>query len=116
MIKNLICICCPKGCHLKVDTDLKKVEGNSCIKGEEYGINEVTNPVRTVTSTAKINSINFAVIPVKTDKPIKKDLMLKCIKEINKINAKCPVKVGDVLLKDVLETGVNIVASKTILE
>lgn len=116
MIKNITCICCPKGCSLKVDADLKKVEGNTCLKGREYGLSEVINPVRIVTSTARINSTDFRVIPVKTNKPIKKELMFKCIDAINKIDAVCPVYIGDVLIKNVLNTGSDIVSTKTVLK
>ena len=72
MMKELICICCPRGCHLKVDEEKKEVTGNACPRGKEYGINEVTNPVRVVTSTVKITGANLRRLPVKTDKPIPK--------------------------------------------
>ena len=83
MEKEIICICCPKGCHLKVNADENKVSGNSCERGAEYGINEVTNPVRVITSTVKVENGDSPVVPVKTKNPIPKALNFKCMEEIN---------------------------------
>lgn len=116
MIRELICIRCPKGCHLKVDDKTLKVSGNGCINGEKYGISEVTNPVRTVTSTVKVIKGKLNVVPVKTDKPIPKGLMMKCMEEINKASIKAPVKIGDIVIENVLETGCNIIATRFISE
>ena len=53
-MKELICITCPKGCHLKVDEENGyAVTGNSCPKGEAYGKAELCHPTRVVTSTVK---------------------------------------------------------------
>ena len=61
MVKELICIVCPRGCHLTVDTELEKVTGNTCKRGEIYGLNEVKNPTRIVTSTVKIDGCDNIV-------------------------------------------------------
>lgn len=114
MEKELICICCPKGCHLKVDAQANKVTGNTCPRGAEYGINEVTNPVRVVTTTAKVVNGHLPVVPVKTDKPIPKGLNFKCMDEINKAKIEAPVKIGDIVIENVLGTGVNIVATRNV--
>ncbi len=115
MVKELICIVCPKGCHLKVDTDLEKVTGNTCKRGEIYGLNEVKNPTRVVTSTVKIEGCENRVIPVKTEEPIPKGMIFDVMKEINSVSAKIPVKIGEVVITNVLGTGVNVVATKTII-
>ena len=114
MEKELICICCPKGCHLKINIDENKVTGNGCRRGEEYGINEVTNPVRIITTTAKVKNGVISVVPVKTKKPIPKRLNFKCMAEINKIVVTAPVKLGDIIIKNVLGTGVDIVACRNV--
>ncbi|MBE6062856.1 MAG: DUF1667 domain-containing protein [Clostridium butyricum] len=114
MEKELICICCPNGCHLKVDIDNREIRGNKCKRGEEYGISEVTHPVRVITSTVKVENGSFPVIPVKTKGYIPKELNFKCMEEINKITIKAPVEIGDVIIKNVLDTGVDIVATKSI--
>jgi CxxC motif-containing protein len=114
MIKELICISCPMGCHLKVDAENKTVTGNTCKRGEMYGINEVTNPVRVITSTVRVENGELPVVPVKTNNPIPKGLNFKCMEEINKTVVNAPVKIGDVVIKNVLGTGVDILATRNV--
>ena len=114
MERELICISCPMGCHLTVNVDEKKVTGNSCKRGEIYGLNEVKNPTRIVTSTVKIDGCDNIVVPVKTEEPIPKGMIFDVMKEINKASVKLPIKVGDVIIEDVLGTGVSIVSAKTV--
>lgn len=114
MERELICICCPRGCHLKVDDKSLTVSGNSCPRGAEYGAREVTNPVRTITSTVKVNGSDIPVVPVKTENAIPKAMTMKCMEEINKITMNAPVKIGDIVIKNVLGTGVNVVATKNV--
>lgn len=114
MIKELICISCPMGCHLRVDIENGLVEGNSCKRGEVYGINEVTNPVRTVTSTVKISNGELPVLPVKTKEPIPKNLNFKLMGILKEIKVEAPVNIGDIILENILETGIDVVATRTI--
>ena len=73
-MKELICIVCPKGCHLKVDeTNDYKVTGNGCPRGEEYGKIELTHPTRVVTSTVQCSGGAHPRCPVKTSAPIPKE-------------------------------------------
>lgn len=112
MKKELTCIICPQGCNIKVEIEennIINVEGNGCKRGYEYAISEVKNPVRTLTTTIKLQ--NGKVIPVKTDKPIPKDMIFKFMEEINKHIVRGPVKIGDILIKNVLKTDVNIIAT-----
>ena len=113
MKRELTCIICPKGCNIKVEIEegkVKNIEGNTCKRGYDYALSEVTNPVRTITSTIKLE--NGKMLPVKTDKPIPKELIFKCMEEINKTIIKLPVKVGDVLIENVLNTSSNIIATQ----
>lgn len=114
MIKELICIKCPKGCHLKVDSEILKVSGNSCINGENYGKTEVTNPVRTITTTVRLNNGTINVVSVKSDKPVPKGLMFKCMEIINKTILEAPVKVGDIAVENILDTGCNIIVTRNV--
>lgn len=111
-MKDLICIVCPKGCHLSVDVGNSKVIGNTCKRGEIYGLNEVKNQIRIVTSTVRIKE--GAVIPCKTESPIPKGMIFEIMKEINSVQVELPVKVGEILIENVLNTGVNIIATKTV--
>jgi len=114
MDKDLVCIVCPVGCRLKVtgDIDNLRVEGSGCSKGDGYAHDEITNPVRMVCTTVKINGGIHGVIPVKTDRPISDRYKFEVVKAVNDIVLTSPVKMGDVILRDLFGTGVNIVAER----
>jgi len=112
-MKEMICICCPRGCHLSIDDDLK-VTGNLCPKGEAYARAEVTNPVRIVTSTVRVKNRIDTVVSVKTVPAAPKGRMFEIIDEINKVGVNAPIKIGDVVIKNVLGLSVDIVATKNI--
>lgn len=108
---ELTCIMCPVGCTLKVTKQKNgeiTVTGNSCPRGHEYGIKEVTSPERIVTTVKKYKA---GTISLKTEKPIPKSLVDSCLIEISKTNADQELKVGDVFLKNILNTGVNIIVT-----
>lgn len=114
-MSKLICIVCPRGCHLEVDEKLN-VTGNSCKRGEVYGKAEVTNPTRTVTSTVKLNSKSLRMLPVRTDKPISKSKMFEVIEVLKNIKVSAPIKSGEIIVKNILDTDVNIISTRTVLE
>ena len=112
---NIICITCPKGCHLSVDEENGyKVTGNGCPRGEIYGKNELQHPVRVITSTVKIEGAAVPRLPVKTDKALPKEKMFDCMHLLDDITVQSPVKVGTVLAENILGTDVNIVATKSL--
>lgn len=112
---NLICITCPKGCHLSVDEENGyQVTGNDCPRGAEYGRNELLNPVRVVTSTVRAEGGAHPRIPVKTDKPVPKKLMFEVMKTLDEVLAQETVKAGDILVPHVCGTDANIVATKAV--
>ena len=113
-MKNVICITCPKGCHLTVDEENGfAVTGNSCPRGAEYGKNELQHPVRVVTATVRIEGAAGPRLPVKTDRPLPKEKMFQCMELLNTLTAQSPVQVGQVLAANILGTDVNIVSAKT---
>ncbi len=114
MKKELICIVCPMGCHLEVDIDNDyAVTGNQCKRGEVYGKKELTNPTRTITSTVRIKGGIYNRIPVKTDKEISKKSIFEVMKLLEGVELIAPVKVGDVVLENILDTDVNIVTTRS---
>ena len=113
-MKELICIVCPKGCHLKVDEEHGyAVTGNGCQPGAEYGKVELTNPTRVVTSTVKCVGGAHPRCPVKTDAPIPKGLIFEAMKTLDDVELTAPVRVGDVVIANVCGTGVNFVAARS---
>ena len=112
-MKELICIVCPKGCHLKVDEENGyAVTGNSCPRGAEYGKNELSNPTRMLTSTVCIEGGIYPRLPVKTSQAIPKSLLFAAMDEIAKVRLTAPVTCGQVLIPNLLGTGADLVASR----
>lgn len=110
---ELICIVCPRGCHLCVDENLN-VTGNSCKRGETYGKNEITNPTRVLTSTVKIEGSALVRLPVKTSVPVPKGRIFDVMAEINKVCVHAPVAMNAVILPNVLGLGADILATREI--
>ena len=113
--KELICIVCPKGCHLTIDEKMN-VTGNGCNRGIKYGIDELTNPTRMVTSTVVIVNGTIPRLPVATSKPIPKNKIMAVMEEINKVNVQAPVYVKEVIISNVLGLGVDIVSTRDVLK
>ena len=114
---ELICIVCPKGCHLKVDEENGyAVTGNSCEKGAAYGKKELTNPTRVVTSTVRVEGGEKRQVSVKTNRDIPKGKMLEAVALLDDICLTAPVHIGDVVLEDILGTGADFVATGTVLK
>ena len=110
---ELICIVCPKGCRLKVDEENGYVvSGNSCPRGAEYGINELLNPVRTVTSTVAIEGGIHRRLPVKTSRPVPTAKMSDVVRTLDGLTVKSPVKTGDVIVANAAGTGTDVIATR----
>lgn len=114
MNRNLVCILCPRGCSLtaKQENGTWSVTGNTCPRGEKYGIDECTNPVRTVTSILRISNRDGMMVSVKTSAPIAKGRMFEAMEQIRSASVEAPVRTGDVLLQNVC--GADIIATKNI--
>ena len=115
-VREMICISCPMGCKLTVEMDGDKVvsvSGNTCPRGERYAIKECTNPERILTSTVKIEGAAHRVLPVITDREIPLDMLFDAMEEIRKVCVTAPVKEKDVIIEDILGTGANVIASRS---
>lgn len=116
--KKMICIVCPVGCQIEVikddNSDKVSVTGNQCKRGVEYGIKELTNPTRWLTTTVKFKNSSLKRLPVRTDLPIPKGMIAKCMKEINSIEAHAPIKAGCILIENILNTGVNVISTRSV--
>ena len=91
MIKEMVCIVCPMGCHLTIDTDTLDVKGNTCPRGAIYAKEELTAPKRVITSTVRVVGGIHNRLPVKTSTSIPKELNFECMKLLNNIEVKAPV-------------------------
>lgn len=114
MKKELTCVACPLGCPIVVEfegSEVISVTGNTCKRGDTYARTEIVNPTRSLTSSVKVNGGVHPVVPVKSDKPVPKDMLFECMKIINSVSVDAPVKLGQVIIENILDTGANIVAT-----
>lgn len=112
---ELICITCPRGCHLKVDEENGyEVTGNACPRGAVYGYNEVTDPKRVVTSTVRTNSAETPRCPVKTNGAIPKDKMFDAMRLLDDIVLETPAELGKVVIPNLFDTGIDFVTCKKV--
>ncbi len=111
-MKEMICIVCPRGCHIQVNEETLEVLGNTCARGAEYGKNEITSPMRTVTGSVKIIGGIHRRLAVRTDRAIPKGKMFEIMRELHSFAAHSPVKRGAVLIENVCGTGANVIASR----
>lgn len=110
--KRITCIVCPKGCQIDVKVDNGKIisiENYGCKRGIDYAKNEVLDPRRVLTTTLKLST--GRVLPVRTKEPIPKKFLKKAMVELKDIVVKPPVKVGDIVAKNVAGTGVEVIAT-----
>ena len=114
----LTCIICPMGCSMEVEVETNasgqkkvlSVKDNGCKRGEQYAAKELQNPTRTLTTTIKVEGGELPHVPVKTAGEVPKASLLQCMEVVRRASCKAPVKRGDVLIYDLLGTGVNVVA------
>lgn len=111
MVKEVVCTTCPRGCEITVTGEIGALQfaGNGCPKGIEYATGEVTSPRRVVTSTVRAGKY---MLPVKTDRPVLKTLMLDVMRKINSVKVWTSVKIGDIIISDVDGEGTNVVSAK----
>lgn len=109
----MICIVCPKGCHLDVNENGGNIAvlGAGCQKGVEYARNELLNPTRTLTTTVAVTNGAHSRLPVKTSAPIPKPMLFDAMEVLNSISVQAPVSCGEVIIKDLLSTGIAVVAT-----
>ncbi len=125
-MKELICITCPMGCHLSIDIDEHsemKVTGNRCIRGEQYAREEILNPKRVVTYTCEaLLPENFPVangsevlhrVPVRTTNAFPKERIPELIAALRALSIRVPVERGDIVIKDALGTGIDVIATRS---
>ncbi len=117
MARELTCIECPTGCAILVtvvDDKAVRVEGNGCRRGRDYAVAEVEHPERLLTTTVPARGLTLRMVPVRTSRPIPKDARVDVMSEIRKVRIFAPVKVGDVVLPNLLGLGVDVVATRDV--
>ena len=113
MRKDIICTICPIGCNIAVEGEgeaIVSITGYSCKRGIEYGKNEFLHPVRILTTTVKVAGSD-QLLPVRSSKPIPKELIMKCMDEIKNVTISGKVKQYDVIIPNICGSAADIVAT-----
>ena len=111
---RIICVACPKGCRLRVSREGETftVSDQGCKRGEQYARQEMTDPRRMVATTVQIENSSHPLLPVYTAAPFPKAKIGPLLGELRKIRLRGPIQMGAVILKNALETGIDVVASR----
>jgi len=111
---EIICVACPKGCRLEVRREQGEilVSNADCKRGIDYAIGEINDPRRMVASTVRVNNCLHPLVPVYTESPFPKGMIKDLLHEIRGVQIDAPVKIGQVIIKNALNTGINIIASR----
>ncbi len=115
-MKQFVCIVCPNGCGLMVDENTMEVTGHKCKRGIDFGVNEVTNPMRTICTTVKTTFAEAPVLPVRVSEDIPKSQIFEVMSEINKVVLSKSVSRGDVIIANVLGLGVDVIATSDLIK
>ena len=115
--KEITCIVCPIGCKIWVEIDGKQIEnleGNRCKQGIDYAKHEALDPRRMLTTSVFVGDGEWPLVSVKSSEPIPKEKVFQVLKEIRKTKIKAPIKSGQKILKNVANTDIDILATKTV--
>lgn len=109
------CIVCPRSCKGELivkDNNEFDTKGFVCKRGIEYAINEYTNPKRMLTTTVKIINGTFSNLPVVSSSEVNKDKLRECLNYLYSIQIEAPIREGDIIVSNILNTGVNILSAR----
>ena len=114
---KLLCIVCPQGCEMELtETDNHQLcfPKGICKRGRDYARQEIYNPCRVLTTTVKIKSRDFGMLPVRTPASIPKEKLEIAMQQIAEIKVDAPIELGEIVCQDIASTGINLIASRTI--
>jgi CxxC motif-containing protein len=112
---EVTCILCPVGCRAKVNVregEITRIENIECERGEDYVSKEVKAPMRDFFATVRIKGAKIPLLPVRATGPVPKEKLMECSLVLANIEVSAPVKLGDVIVEDILGLGVDVVATR----
>ena len=117
------CTTCPSECLLTVEVErdadgavveVRSVTGNSCPRGDKFAYQELICPMRVLTTTIAVSGGDEALLPVRTAEAIPLALHAQAMNLIRGLVVNAPIRIGDVVLEDLLGTSIDLVASMDI--
>jgi len=119
-VSDIICIICPLACRISVAVDdegrLIEVANFQCKEGKEYAVAEYRAPMRVLTTTVIVGKSRHALVPVRTNRVILREKLFDCMQHLARIKVEPPLKVGDVIVKNILNTGSDIITTRELLD
>lgn len=118
MTKELVCIVCPRSCRMTVTTDGNEtvITGNTCKRGKDFAVREMTDPRRTVCTTVRTSFPWAPVLPVRVSGPIPKDRIFDLMHEVNRITVSDRIGRNDIVVPNILGLGVDLIATSNVLK
>ncbi len=116
MKKEIICIHCPKGCRIQVETDgevILNISSGSCKRGQVYARQEILAPMRILTGNMRVEGCHHP-LSVISDAPLPKAMLYACALELKKYRPAPPIAINDIVIKNILDTGCNIIATRNL--
>jgi len=116
VVKEVICYGCNKMCILGIDKydDNIEVYGNQCEEGINYANVEINSNKSIFTTLVRIKGAKHNVVSVKSSKPLDKKIWIECSKALGRLYVGAPIKAGDIICKNILNTGADIICTKSI--
>ena len=117
LVDRLTCVLCPVGCELEVGRNTASgldVKGNQCDKGVPFAIEEILHPRRNLATSIPIRGTAARMVSVRLSGPVPRDLLFPILAAIAKLRPEAPVRRGQVLIADILGTGVDVVATRSV--
>ena len=113
---NYTCIVCPVGCRgvLTETADGTSFTGFKCKQGEVHAQNEHICPKRVLTTTVVLVGAQELRVPVVSDGEIEKSKLFDCLKYLYACSVCPPIREGQIIIENILNTGVNIIAARDV--
>lgn len=117
------CTTCPSECLLTVEVkrsadgavvEVRSVTGNNCLRGDKFAHQELTCPMRVLTTTVAVSGGDEALLPVRTSEAIPLALHTQAMNFIRGVVVNAPIRMGDIVLENLLDTNINLIASMDI--
>ena len=117
-MKEMVCIVCPRSCKLQVELENGevRVSGNSCKRGHDFAVSELTDPKRTISSTVRTAFPDVPVLPVRVSGEIPKAKIFDVMHEIAHVCVTTRIGRGDTVIENVLGLGVDVIATSDRLQ
>ncbi|MDH5440749.1 MAG: DUF1667 domain-containing protein [Candidatus Bathyarchaeota archaeon] len=116
-IHEVVCIVCPVGCRIVVETEdseVVRIDNAGCERGKDYSLQEIRSPVRDFFTTIRVADGKPPLVSVRSIKPIPKNMLILCAAELARRIIQAPVNIGDIIVENIMNLGVDIIATKDV--